>query len=155
MTPTQFWEDSFDQKPQNDNDRLACAMMGRYAEYRGKELIEALTKATCDLEACAILMDQKGMSTNWINERIKECDSLLKKAGVKEENNTMNIKKNKKKPIKAGDVFICWDHGSAYGDRFTVIDVCGELYLNWDKWDDPESACPIEDVDFSNMELLD
>jgi signal-transduction protein with cAMP-binding, CBS, and nucleotidyltransferase domain len=46
-------------------------------------LIEALTHATKDLETCAMLMDEKGMSTEWINRRIKINDAVLKKWGVK------------------------------------------------------------------------
>ena len=59
-------------------------------------------------------------------------------------------------PPKVGDVFISWNHGGAYGDRFTVVDDYpedpGRLMLRWDKW---EHFTPIEEVDFSNMERLD
>jgi hypothetical protein len=55
-----------------------CArLMELYADYRAKEIIEALTKVTDDLEACAMLMDEKGMSTEWIDKRIKECKAVL------------------------------------------------------------------------------
>jgi hypothetical protein len=77
MTPTEFWSDSFEQKPQDPRDRLACAMMGKYAEYLTKEMIDALTKATGDLETCAMLMDEKDMSTDWIDMRIEECKAVL------------------------------------------------------------------------------
>ncbi len=58
------------------------------------------------------------------------------------------------KPLRAGDVFVSTQIGGDYGDTYTIIDDCGELRLNWDKLNTPESASLIEDVDFSTLERL-
>jgi hypothetical protein len=46
-------------------------------DVKSTTLLEALTDATKDLETCAMLMDEKGMSTEWIDRRIEECKAVL------------------------------------------------------------------------------
>lgn len=39
-TAKQFWYDQFGEYPQNDQEKLAVAMMAQYAEYVKRELTE-------------------------------------------------------------------------------------------------------------------
>jgi hypothetical protein len=81
MTPTEFWEDSFEQKPQDPRDRLACAMMGKYAEYLTKELIEALNNAHIIIAAEVYQWGNRA-DQHYNYATLKQIEIALKKAGV-------------------------------------------------------------------------
>lgn len=42
MTAKQFWTDYFSECPQSDSDKLATAMMEKYAEFKTANLVSAL-----------------------------------------------------------------------------------------------------------------